>query len=53
MLSSTGDHEPVIPLFEVAGNGVNVVPEHIGAIALKVGVTLVFTLIVSVAVVAH
>ena len=53
VLSSTGAHEPVMPLFDVVGNGVNVAPEQIGAIALNVGIRLVFTVIVKVAVVAH
>ena len=44
---------PVIPLLEVVGNGVSVAPVHIGATALKVGVTFGFTTIVNVVVVAH
>ena len=44
---------PVIPLFEVVGNGVKVAPEQIGATALNVGVMLELTTIVKVAVVAH
>ena len=42
-----------MPLLEVVGNGVSVAPEHIGATAVNVGVTLVLTVIVNVAVVAH
>ena len=53
VLSSAGDHEPVMPLVDVVGNGDKVAPEQIGAIAAKVGVTAVFTVIVSVVVVAH
>jgi len=53
VLSKAGDHVPVIPLLEVVGNGVNVVPEHIGATAVNVGVALVFTVIINVVVVAH
>ena len=53
VLSKAGDHEPVIPLLEVVGNGDKVAPEQIGAIGLNVGVTLVATVIVKVAVVAH
>ena len=53
VLFSAGAHVPVIPLLEVVGNGVSVAPEHIGATAVNVGVTLVFTVIVKVAVVAH
>ena len=44
---------PVMPLLEVVGSGAKVAPEHIGATAVNVGVTLVFTVIVSVTVVAH
>ena len=50
---SAGDQVPVIPLVEVVGNGANVAPEQIGATAVNVGVTAVFTVIVKVAVVAH
>ena len=53
VLFKAGDHVPVIPLFEVVGKAANVVPEHIGATALKVGVVLELTVIVNVAVVAH
>ena len=53
VLSKAGAHVPVIPLLEVVGNGANVAPEQIGVTAVNVGVTLVFTVIVSVAVVAH
>ena len=44
---------PVIPLFDVVGNAVSVAPEHIGAIAVNVGVMLELTVIVKVVVVAH
>jgi hypothetical protein len=53
VLSSAGDHVPVIPLLEVIGNGGKDEPEQIGATAVKVGVVLLFTVIVSVVVVAH
>lgn len=43
---------PGMPLLDVAGK-VNVDPEHTGAIAVKVGVTGVFTVIVIVVVNAH
>jgi hypothetical protein len=43
----------VIPLFDVVGSGASVAPEHIGATAVNVGVTLVLTVIVNIAVVAH
>ena len=52
-MSKAGAQIPVIPLLEVVGSGVNVAPEHIGAIAVNVGVTLVFTVIANVTVVAH
>jgi len=53
VLSKAGTQIPVIPLLEVVGNGDNVAPEHIGATAVNVGVTLVLTVIVNVVVVAH
>jgi len=53
VLSKVGAHVPVMPLLEVVGNGINVAPEHIGAIAVNVGVMLELTVIVKVAVVAH
>ena len=53
VLSKAGDHEPVIPLFDVVGNADKVAPEHIGATALKVGVIFGLTVIVNAAVVAH
>ena len=53
VLSSAGTHVPVMPLLEVVGSADKVAPEHICATALKVGITLVFTVIVNVAVVAH
>ena len=42
-----------MPLLDVVGNAVNVVPEHIGATAVKVGVMFGLTVIVNVVVVAH
>jgi hypothetical protein len=53
VLSSAGDHEPVMPLFEVVGNADKVAPEQIGATALNVGVIFGLTVIVNVVVVAH
>ena len=53
VLSKAGAHVPVMPLLEVVGIGTSVAPEHIGATAVNVGVVLVFTVIVKVAVVAH
>ena len=48
-----GDHEPVMPLFDVVGKADKVAPEHIGATAVNVGVIFGLTVIVNVAVVAH
>ena len=53
ILLSAGDHAPVMPFNDVVGNGVNVAPEQIGATGLNVGVTLLLTVIVNEAVVAH
>ena len=53
VLFKAGVHEPVMLLLEVVGKAARVAPEHIGATAVNVGVTLVFTVIVKVAVVAH
>ena len=53
VLSKAGDHVPVMPLLEVVGNGDKVAPLQIGAIAVKVGVTFGFTVIINVVVVAH
>ena len=53
VLSSAGDHVPVMPLFEVVGNDGNGAPEHIAATGVKAGVTFGLTTICSVVVVAH
>jgi hypothetical protein len=53
VLSKAGAHVPVIPLLDVVGSGASVAPEHIGATALKVGVTFGLTVMVKVVVVAH
>ena len=42
-----------MPLVDVVGSADKVVPEHIGATALNVGVMFGLTVIVSVVVVAH
>jgi len=52
-LFSAGDQVPVIPLFDVVGNGLSVAPEQIGATAVNVGVMFGLTVIVNVVVVAH
>ena len=53
VLSKAGDQLPVMPLLDVVGSAVRAAPEHIGATAVNVGVVLVLTVIVKVAVVAH
>ena len=52
-MSSTGDHVPVNPLFEMVGKATNAAPEQIGKTAVKVGVTGGPTEIIKVVVVAH
>jgi hypothetical protein len=53
VLFKAGDHEPVMPLFDVVGRGDKLVPEQIGATGLNVGVIFGFTVTVYVVVVAH
>jgi hypothetical protein len=53
VLFSAGDHVPVMPLFDVVGSGESEAPEHIGAIALNVGVIIGLTFIVKVIGEAH
>ena len=53
MLFSAGDQRPVIPFNDVVVKADNVPPEQIGATALNVGITLLLTVIVNEAVVAH
>ena len=53
VLFKAGAHVPVMPLLDVIGSVAKVAPEHIGATAVNVGVTLVFTVIVKVVIVAH
>ena len=48
-----GDHVPVIPLLDDVGKAASVAPEHIGATAVNVGVTLAVTTMVMVVVVAQ
>ena len=43
----------MIPLYDVVGNAASTAPEQIAATGVNVGVTFVFTVIVSVVVVAH
>lgn len=53
VLFNAGDHVPVMPLFDVVGNGDKVPPAQIAATWVNVGVTGEFTVMVIVAVVAH
>ena len=53
VLFKAGDQVPVIPFVDVVGKAANAAPEQIGATALNVGVTIGFTVIVIVVVVAH
>lgn len=48
VLSSAGDHVPVMPLVEVVGNAAKAAPEQIGPTALKVGATSELTVTVTV-----
>ena len=52
-MSRAGDQLPVMPLLDMAGNAARVAPAHVGATAVNVGVVLLLTVIVKVAVVAH
>ena len=52
-MSNAGDHVPVMLFKDVVGNADKVAPEHIGATALKEGVTVGLTVMASVVVVAH
>ena len=53
MLSNAGVHVPVIPLLDVVGKAARLSPSHMGAIAVKVGVVMAFTVMVSDCDVAH
>ena len=46
VLFKAGDHEPLIPLIDVVGNGTSVAPEQIAATVLNVGVISWFTVTV-------
>jgi hypothetical protein len=52
VLFTAGDHVPVIPSLDDVGK-LKAAPEQIAAIGLNVGVTIGFTTMVIVAVVAH
>jgi len=53
LLTVEGLHEPVIPFVEVDGSTGATEPAHIGAIALKVGAVLLFTVTVIEVLPAH
>ena len=54
VLSSAGDHEPVIPFVDVVGKADKASPEQIAGTAANVGVIVAeLTVIVKLAVVAH
>ena len=53
VLFIAGAQVPVMPLLDVVGSAPNAAPEQIAATAVKVGVMLGLTVIVSVVVVAH
>jgi hypothetical protein len=53
VLFNAGDQAPVMPLVDVVGKAASVVPEHMGATAVNVGVIFGLTVIVNVVVVAH
>ena len=53
VLFNAGDHVPVIPFSDVVDNGANTVPEHIAATGVKIGITLLVTVMVTLVSVAH
>lgn len=53
VLFKAGVQVPVMPLFEVVGNGDNVPPMHIGGTCVKVGVLFGLTVMVIVVFVAQ
>ena len=53
VLLNAGDHVPVIPSLDVVGNADKFTPLQIAATCVNVGVTVGFTMMVIVAVVAH
>ena len=53
LLTIAGLQVPVIPLFDVRGKTGGTVPKHIGAMDVKLGVSIGLTVTFSVAVVAH
>ena len=53
LFTIAGFQVPVTPLFDVSGKVGLVVPEHIGEMAVKLGVRIGLTVTFNVAVVAH
>ena len=53
LLGVVGDHVPEIPFVELVGSGAKASPEQIGGTAVKVELTLGFTVMINVVVVAH
>jgi hypothetical protein len=53
LLTTAGDHVPVMAFVDVTGSTGATEPSHIAATGLKVGVTFGLTVTVIVAVVAH
>ena len=53
VLFNAGDQVPVMPLFEIVGNALNVLPEQIAVTGVNNGTTGVFTVIVIVVLPAH
>ena len=53
LLTTAGDHVPVIPLFDVNGSTGATEPSHIAAIGLNVGVTFGVTVTSNVVGIAH
>ena len=53
VLSKAGDHAPVTPFVDEVGNGASAPPAQIAETEVKVGVVLLLTVIVIVAVEAH
>ncbi|MNS50250.1 hypothetical protein D3C72_828920 [compost metagenome] len=53
VLFMAGVHVPLIPLLEIVGNAFSAAPVQIGATCVNAGITLGFTIIVMVVLLAH
>ena len=53
LLTTAGFQVPVIPLFDVRGKTGDTVPKHIGAMAVKLGITIGLIVTLNIVVVAH